>query len=442
MAGLEGLIADVLQRLQGSTEEELQEAAKVLGRSVEDVTKATKKGRTGLLRFLQRHLLSEEVEDSPDQGKALWESLAEALGVGVKVGVPKGNDCSETTPPEEKEASLDNAASFDEPDIKPQLVSWKREFKLTGQIGEPGQKDKLTFSSVARQIEAGLRKGYPEDEVVEAVIRSISPGHRLRSYLEGRQHLRLDTLRRIIRSHYREKDATSLFHELSIASQSPKENAHDFVLRTLDLKQKVIFASKEAGSGVIYERDQVQRMFLRSVATGLQSDTLRNILRPHLEDVNCTDEGLLEVLTSAVGQETERLQKLRSRQGRTEVLSASADVPPMDQPISSAASKEKEKKVTTTKEMPGWSEMQAAIRSIIQEEMKSNQKAPQSNPPPSKRRMGCPRCKAEGQGDMCTHCFKCGSSEHYARGCRMRGNDRRVPQWDMGHPNQGRPNDQ
>ena len=441
MAGLEELIADVLQRLQGCTEAELLKAAKVLGRSEEDVTKATKKGRTGLLRFLQRYLLSEEVEDSHEQGKALWESLAEALGVGVKVGVPKVDDCSESTPPEEEEASPDNTTSFDQPDSKPQLVSWKREFKLTGQIGEPGQKDKLTFSSVARQIEAGLRKGYPEEEVVEAVIRSISPGHRLRSYLEGRQHLQLDTLRRIIRSHYREKDATSLFHELSIASQTPKENAHDFVLRTLDLKQKVIFASKEAGSGVIYECDQVQRMFLRSVATGLQSETLRNILRPHLEDVKCTDEGLLEVLTSAVGQETERLQKLRSRQGRTEVLSASADVPPVDPPIPSVVNKEKEQKAALGKEMPGWTEMQAAIRSIIQEEMKTNQNAHQSNPPPTRRRLGCPNCKAQGQGEMCTHCFKCGSSEHYARGCRMRGNDHRVPQRDMGRPTQGRPNE-
>ena len=63
MASFEGLIAAVLQRLQGSTEVELLEAAKVLGRSEEDVTKATQKGRTGLLHFLQRYLLSEEMKD-------------------------------------------------------------------------------------------------------------------------------------------------------------------------------------------------------------------------------------------------------------------------------------------------------------------------------------------------------------------------------------------
>ena len=173
-------------------------------------------------------------------------------GVTGKVEGPQETNKAQTKPPEEDDSADPTkpegiaAYSVEVHDEKPQMVSWRKEFKLLGQIGEPEQKDKLTFSSVARQIEAGLRKGYPEEEVVEAVIRSISPGHRLRSYLEGRPDLRLDTVRRIIRSHYREKDATSLFQELSTSAQSPKESAHDFVLRSLDLKQKVLFASREA----------------------------------------------------------------------------------------------------------------------------------------------------------------------------------------------------
>lgn len=31
-------------------------------------------------------------------------------------------------------------------------LQWSREFKISGQIGEPGQKDKLTFSSLAHQM--------------------------------------------------------------------------------------------------------------------------------------------------------------------------------------------------------------------------------------------------------------------------------------------------
>lgn len=36
---------------------------------------------------------------------------------------------------------------------------WHKELKISGQIGEPGQKDRLTFSNLAHQIENGLNKG-------------------------------------------------------------------------------------------------------------------------------------------------------------------------------------------------------------------------------------------------------------------------------------------
>jgi hypothetical protein len=46
---------------------------------------------------------------------------------------------------------------------------------MNGQIGEPGQKDKLTFVSLVRQIESALLKGYPEAEVTDTVIRATLP---------------------------------------------------------------------------------------------------------------------------------------------------------------------------------------------------------------------------------------------------------------------------
>lgn len=75
---------------------------------------------------------------------------------------------------------------------------WRKDFKISGQIGEPGQKDKLTFSSLARQIENSRNRGYPEIEIVDAVVRAIFPSLQLRSYLEGIPNLTLPTLRCII----------------------------------------------------------------------------------------------------------------------------------------------------------------------------------------------------------------------------------------------------
>ena len=59
----------------------------------------------------------------------------------------------------------------------------RRQFKINGQIGEPDQKDKISFSSLARQIQIGLTQRYVQSEIVDGVIRAITPGLVLRRYL-------------------------------------------------------------------------------------------------------------------------------------------------------------------------------------------------------------------------------------------------------------------
>ena len=41
------------------------------------------------------------------------------------------------------------------------------EYKVSGQIGEPGQTDKLTFVLLTHQIDSGIKHGYKEAEVLE-----------------------------------------------------------------------------------------------------------------------------------------------------------------------------------------------------------------------------------------------------------------------------------
>ena len=67
----------------------------------------------------------------------------------------------------------------------------RREFKISGQIGEPGQTDKLTFVSLTHQIDSGLKRQYKECEIVDAVIRAISLHSSLRSYVETLNDLSL-----------------------------------------------------------------------------------------------------------------------------------------------------------------------------------------------------------------------------------------------------------
>ncbi len=97
-------------------------------------------------------------------------------------------------------------------------------------INKSTSKDTLSFSSLELQIESGLRKGYPEVEIVAAVIRAVNL--KLRTYLEGKRDVTLATLRQMW-AHYAEKDVTVLYQQLTKAVQGPSEKALDFLVRVL-----------------------------------------------------------------------------------------------------------------------------------------------------------------------------------------------------------------
>lgn len=197
------------------------------------------------------------------------------------------------------------------PHVHPNTMQWRKDFKIAGQIGEPGQKDRLTFSSLARQIENGLSKGYPESDIVDAVVRAIVPGLQLRSYLEGKSELSLPTLRRILRSHYQERSATELYKQLTTEVQSTKETPQNFLIRAMDLRQKILFASQEAESSLKYDPALVQSLFMHTVLTGLQNDNVKTDLQPYLMQTATSDELLLERLNIACANEKERQDKKR-----------------------------------------------------------------------------------------------------------------------------------
>ena len=48
-----------------------------------------------------------------------------------------------------------------------------RDFKIQGNIGSPGEKGKLSYVSLIRQIELGIEKKYSEKEIVQSVVNSI-----------------------------------------------------------------------------------------------------------------------------------------------------------------------------------------------------------------------------------------------------------------------------
>ena len=188
----------------------------------------------------------------------------------------------------------------------------KRDFKIHGVVAGDNFKDGLSFVSLSRQIDAGLKAGYKENEIIDAVIRAVSPSLQLRSYLEMIQDLTLTRLRLIMKAHFKQKSGTELYQELSNLRQETSETPQDFLVRAMSLRQQIIFVSSASDSPIKYEPSLVQSLFLHVLETGLQDETVRAKLRPFLEKTTVSDEQLLEKINQIMSAEMERCNKMSS----------------------------------------------------------------------------------------------------------------------------------
>lgn len=140
-------------------------------------------------------------------------------------------------------------------------VTIRREFRIHGQIGEGGQKDKLSYTNLIHQIEAGVRKGHADSEVIDAVIKAVCPGLHLRDMLEIKSDLTLDKLRTILKGHYKEESTSDLYQKLVNISQEPRESAQNFLFRAIELKERLLFASREKGAEEQYDAELIRKKF-------------------------------------------------------------------------------------------------------------------------------------------------------------------------------------
>ena len=204
--------------------------------------------------------------------------------------------------------------------IKTEKFELKRDFNISGQIGESGQQDKLTYVALIHQIDLGLTKGYKESEVVQAVIKAISPHSTLRNYVLTLPDRSLAKLRKILRVFFQEKTSAELYQDLVTMSQQPKESAQQFLLRLLDSRNKVLFASQEEGSQFEYSQKLVQNTFIKSLETGLRGEALVTNLRPTLQGTEVSDGSLMRIVNDLASKQAERKLKMASAAGQQRTL--------------------------------------------------------------------------------------------------------------------------
>ena len=149
-------------------------------------------------------------------------------------------------------------------------------------------------------------------------MRAFTQGLSVRIYLETVLDLTLPRLLQILRTHFKEKSATELYQELSTMTQEPGEDANKFLIRALEVRQKVLFAS-ETDEGLHHNPTLVQGLFLQTLEVGLIQEAIRTRIPPFLKP-ETSDEELIHQMGKAVSAETERgkrLPNLAQKQSKT-----------------------------------------------------------------------------------------------------------------------------
>ncbi|KAK0142717.1 hypothetical protein N1851_019351 [Merluccius polli] len=380
----------------------------------------TGKGRTALITLISNYIQKEELEELEDQGMSdplhLQDKIAELQATGTIDTVAQVNSQEALLNKEQKkqdqkqerilkeiealQLQLTPSQKRSEREEKQEnreinnMVSsrkstqstahshapppWHKDFKISGQIGDPGQKDRLTFSSLARQIE----------------------------------HVR------ILRSHYQEKSATNLYKQLTSEVQGIKETPQNILIRAFDLRQKTLFASQEAESGLKYDPGLVQNMFLHTALTVLQSDSIPAtlLLKPAVQQNAGKIRPMVLSQLEEMRSEMDLLKILKLKCHKLGSLCNSPSTRPDGASVQQFQGQQMQDPPQGYWSTPGPGQRGGTAQ--YQQRF-----APQRSFPPPNR--GCMRrcfgCQQRGAEDYCMHCFRCGSSEHFLAGCRARG---------------------
>ena len=249
----------------------------------------------------------------------------------------------------------------------------------------------------------------------------ISPEQKLRSLLEGKWDLTLPTLRRFLRSHFKEAEATELYNQLSNLSQDEGTSPDDFVQDAIVLRDKILFSSKEDDTEFQYSEVLVQKQCTHAIVTGLRNDNIKSEVKAALTSgKQLKDEELMEIVSKSVKEEKERQRKLKgskSKTGKVNVVSEKEDVGDKKQ-----QSKEKENPIVAElKELRAELKEISTLKTDVEVLKECVRNIGGGNNPNGyqggrKVQFGCNDCKAKNLFG-CNHCFKCGEPGHKKPEC-------------------------
>lgn len=385
-----------------------------------------------LLKTLLDHFCTLEDDSDGDGGHSTMLSIQDF----IKKQQPKieKEEIKENTPIDESVRQQITGINGKEKSVI-DLVKFK-EFKIQGTIAGKGD-NKLSYTSLSYQIEEGRRQKYSDQLICAAIVKSISPASNLRTYLESRKLISLDSIIEILRSHFKEKDSAAVFNELSNAVQQTNETCLDFVLRLLCLREKVLCLSIEEKCP--YDEERLRKTFFHTMFTGMRNANIRNELRENCRnDLKMGDEILMKLVSESVANESERNEKLvlaKQKNATVNVINSENIVNSKEQLNKKNPFSEIEKLKTSHLEeirelKAELSEIKSSLAgSAISDDMRrddvrpglhyskfSNRGRGSYRQFRNSSRNRCSQCMDKNLF-KCNHCFKCGSTEHRMFNC-------------------------
>ena len=185
--------------------------------------------------------------------------------------------------------------------------SLRREFKFSGSIGS-GHKDSLNYISICGQVHDAKKKNYTDDEILAAIKKATGPGTSLRTYLDAKKDRSLESVLTLIRYYLKEKGSTELLNDLRGLCQLEGEDSQLFILRAMELREKILIAS-EGDSETVVDKSLVQSMFVRTLTTGLTDDYVKIRISPLLR-AGVSDDVIIREVNQAMSEDLERKQKM------------------------------------------------------------------------------------------------------------------------------------
>ena len=329
MAAVDGHVREVIDML-GLVEDPalLEEIAADLAPHIGDI-EAIRGNLRALYRRLTNFINSDAFDGLEDGGVGFTMAARDKLRITLNLAAEDPDDNAK-----EEEEEYEDMFKDAVQDLKPLGLGEinavnvglgkLRELKLSGTIGKPGQKGKLTYSSLLSQLRNAIKRNFDDSEICAAVIRCIDPNTPLRNYLEELEDLTVEKMLPTLQSHFQEKNATALYHQMNNAVMSSDDTELSFCMELMALRDKIYKISSTQGGE--YTKPLLQSQFQKALYTGIKNERVRQELKPYLSNRRVkpvTDQRLMAEITEICMLDQEHRAKVEeSKSNRRGNISA------------------------------------------------------------------------------------------------------------------------